>query len=192
MLRTMNRFIPLRVSIQDEVIGLNVSEHGATTELLDLWGEMHAHRVSGDLTHRIHVEPNTEVGQIAQEYNHVLQQVDEEIRGHHVIAEALRQAERRYRRIFEEAIEGIFQTTPDGRYIIANPALARIYGHDSPEDLIVGVTDIAQQLYIAPNRRREFQRLMERFGIVTDFESEIRRKDGSTAWISENTASRQG
>ena len=185
-LRMLDYFVPLRVSLEDEVIGLNIAEHGARTEMLDLWGEMHAHRVSGDLTHRVRVEPHTEVGQIAQEYNRVLQQVDVEIQRHEDIAEALRQAERRYRRIFEEAIEGIFQTTPDGQYIIANPALARIYGHDSPEDLISGVTDIAHQLYTDPNRRREFQLLMDRYGIVTDFESEIRRKDGTTAWISEN------
>lgn len=185
-LKVLNVFVPLRVSLEDEVVGLNVAEHGAQTELLELWSEMHSHRINGKLTHRVTVEPHSEVGHIALEYNRVLQQVDEEIGRHEEIAKALRQAESRYRRIFEEAIEGIFQTSPDGQYIIANPALARIYGHESPSDLMSGVTDIAQQLYVDPNRRREFQLMMDRFGIVTDFESEIRRKDGSTAWISEN------
>lgn len=185
-LKILNVLVPLRVSLEDEVVGLNIAEHGAQTELLELWSEMHSHRINGRLTQRVTVEPHSEVGHIALEYNRVLQQVDEEIERHQEIAEALRRAESRYRRIFEEAIEGIFQTSPDGHYIIANPALARIYGHDSPAELMSDITDISQQLYVDPNRRREFQVMMDRYGLVTDFESEIRRKDGSTAWISEN------
>ena len=73
--------------------------------------------------------------------------------------EALREAETKYRGIFENAIEGIFQTTPDGHYISANPALARLYGYSGPEELIGRLTDIENQLYVEPNRRQEFQRL---------------------------------
>lgn len=101
-------------------------------------------------------------------------------------AQALQEAERRYRSIFENAIEGVFQTTPDGTYIAVNPALARIYGYRSPEDLIVGLRDIRHQLYVEPERRSEFMRLMEERGSVSNFESRVYRRDGDIIWISEN------
>ncbi|MFJ3046885.1 putative bifunctional diguanylate cyclase/phosphodiesterase [Herbaspirillum chlorophenolicum] len=101
-------------------------------------------------------------------------------------AQALQEAERRYRSIFENAIEGVFQTTPDGTYIAVNPALARIYGYRSPEDLIVSLRDIRHQLYVEPERRSEFMRLMEEHGSVSNFESRVYRRDGDIIWISEN------
>jgi len=101
--------------------------------------------------------------------------------------EALRQTEEKYRTIFENAVNGIFQTTPDGNYISANPALARIYGYDSPEEIIANVTNIGEQLYVDSNRRAEFMRLMQENGAVSNFESQIYGKDGRGIWISENT-----
>lgn len=99
---------------------------------------------------------------------------------------ALLQAEEKYRSIFEHIVEGIFQTTPDGRYLSANPALARIYGYDRPEELINHLTDISRELYVEPNRRDEFIAVMEKFDVVKDFESRVYRKDRSVIWISEN------
>lgn len=101
-------------------------------------------------------------------------------------AAALRAAEARYRGIFENAVEGIFQTTPEGHYRSANPALARIYGYATPDDLIANLTDIERQLYVVPTRRAEFRRAINEAGVVYGFESEIRRRDGSVVWISEN------
>ncbi|MBD2743461.1 PAS domain S-box protein [Coleofasciculus sp. FACHB-1120] len=98
---------------------------------------------------------------------------------------ALRQAEERYRSIFENAVEGIFQTTPDGRFINANPALARLYGYSSPEELIANVTSVERQLYVDPNRRTEFIAAMQKYDSVSRFESQIYRQDGSTIWILE-------
>ena len=95
-------------------------------------------------------------------------------------------AEEQHRSIFENAIEGIFQTTPEGRYIAVNPALARIYGYHSPQELVANLTDIAGQLYVDAGRRREFRTLLERCDAVHNFESEVRRKDGSVVWIAEN------
>ncbi|HMM37985.1 MAG TPA: EAL domain-containing protein [Desulfovibrio sp.] len=100
---------------------------------------------------------------------------------------ALERSERRYRNVFDNAVEGIFVTTPDGRYIDANPALARMYGFDSPTDLKAHFDDIASQLYVEPGRRDEYLALMAEFGEVLAFESEIYRKDGKTIWISENS-----
>ena len=101
-------------------------------------------------------------------------------------AEALRLAEQKYRSIFEHATEGIFQTTPDGQYLSANPTLARIYGYASPAELIASLTNISRQLYVLPGRRDEFIRLMRTDGVVTAFESQVYRHDESIIWILEN------
>ena len=99
---------------------------------------------------------------------------------------ALHEALRRYRSIFEHATEGIFQTTPNGRYIDANPALARIYNYPNPEAMIAALRDIRHQLYVNQSRRDEFVRLMFEHGSVRNFESQVYRQDGSIIWISEN------
>jgi diguanylate cyclase (GGDEF)-like protein/PAS domain S-box-containing protein len=100
--------------------------------------------------------------------------------------QALREAERRYYNLFENAIEGIFRTTLEGKYIDANPALARIYGFESAAELMQSLSDIRNQLYVAPHRRDEFMDLIKARGIVSSFESQIYRKNGEIIWISEN------
>ncbi len=102
---------------------------------------------------------------------------------------ALRLAEHRYQSIFEHALEGIFQTSREGMYIAANPALVKMYGYGSFEELAGSVNNIATQLYVDPNRRAEFIRIMQEQGQVLHFESEVRRNDGKTIWISENVRS---
>ncbi len=99
---------------------------------------------------------------------------------------ALKQAEESYRSIFENAIEGIFQTTPQGNYLRVNPALAKIYGYPSATVLINSLTNIEQQLYKDPQRRQEFRDLLQEHDFVADFESEVYCYDGSLIWISEN------
>ncbi|HSN04832.1 MAG TPA: PAS domain S-box protein, partial [Nitrospira sp.] len=100
--------------------------------------------------------------------------------------EALRQAEEKYRAIFDNAVEGIFQSTPGGRFLSANPALARMCGYASPEELISSVTDIAQQIYVDPECRRGLIRLVDLRGVLQGFEYEVRRKDGKKIWVSES------
>ena len=95
-------------------------------------------------------------------------------------------AELKYRRIFENAGEGIFQSTPEGAYLIANPALAHMHGFESPADLIRSRKDISRQVYVEPTEREEFKRLLEQFGSVHDFEHQTIRRDGSKIWISVN------
>jgi diguanylate cyclase (GGDEF)-like protein/PAS domain S-box-containing protein len=102
------------------------------------------------------------------------------------IEDTLRRTQDQYRSIFENAIEGIFQSTRDGKYLSVNPALARIYGYQSPEDLITHLDDIAQGLYIDTSRRDDFVSLMYADGIVVNFESQVRCKDGSPIWINES------
>ncbi|HTR01042.1 MAG TPA: EAL domain-containing protein [Candidatus Acidoferrum sp.] len=110
----------------------------------------------------------------------------QDITDRHLHERALRKAEQRYRSIFENANEGIFQTTVDGLYLDVNPALATIYGYQSPQALIEALDDIGQQLYVEPGRRDEFIRQMAQHSSVTNFESRVFRKDRSIIWISEN------
>jgi PAS domain S-box-containing protein len=89
-------------------------------------------------------------------------------------------------RFFKESSEGFFVTTPEGEYVDSNPALARIYGYASSKVLIKGLKNIAQTLYVLPDRRRQFMTQIERDGSVKNFISQVRRKDGSLIWISED------
>ncbi|MEG4494371.1 response regulator [Microcoleus sp. D3_18_C4] len=102
---------------------------------------------------------------------------------------ALRQSETKYRSIFENAVEGIFQTTPTGHYLSGNSALARIYGYESSTQMLAELTDINRQFYVNPHRRAEFMAQLGARHQVSKFESQIYRRDGSTIWISENARS---
>jgi phosphoserine phosphatase RsbU/P len=110
----------------------------------------------------------------------------EVVRSFNAVADALREAEANYRSIFENAMEGIFQTTPGGHYLSANPMLAKIYGYDSAQDLVQTLSNIGEKLYVDPNQRDRFAQLMALHGSIQAFESEVYRKDGSTIWISES------
>jgi len=100
--------------------------------------------------------------------------------------ELLRIAQEKYHSIVENAMEGIFQSTPSGGYISANPALAKLYGYDSPEELMSDIKNISQQLYVDAERRLEFVAAMEADNAVSGFESMVCRKDGRRIWVSEN------
>ncbi len=100
--------------------------------------------------------------------------------------EALRIAEENYRSIFENALEGIFQSSPQGRFLSVNPALARIYGYNSPKEMIDSITNISEQLYVDPEKRIEFRKLLEQQDTVKDFEYRCYCKDGSIIWTEIN------
>jgi PAS domain S-box-containing protein len=100
---------------------------------------------------------------------------------------ALRQSEARYRSIFENALEGIYQTTLDGTFLSANESMARILGYDDPEDLMTGVRDIRSQLYASPADRERFIDLLREYGRVMGFEARMRRKDGGIIWVCLNS-----
>jgi PAS domain S-box-containing protein len=92
----------------------------------------------------------------------------------------------RLKEVLDSAVEGFYQTTPDGRFLAANHALARILGYDSPEGLLAQVTDVARQLYADPTQRREFLRLVREEGGVRDFEVRLIRRDGNAVWVAVN------
>jgi PAS domain S-box-containing protein len=98
-----------------------------------------------------------------------------------------RLAEESYRKLFEASIDGIYVTTPSGELLNANPALARIMGYDTPEQLISGASsDIAHNVYVHPSAREEFKRLMQRDGMVREFEYQVRQRNGNILWLSDS------
>src|SRR5277367_1984146 len=100
--------------------------------------------------------------------------------------QALEESEKKYRAMFEESLIGIFQSSREGRYLSANRAMAAMLGYQSPEELQVSVTDIAQEVYVDPQRRDELVRSMERNGVVQNFECQLYRKDRQKIWVSTN------
>ncbi|MEN9847363.1 MAG: hypothetical protein RL368_103 [Pseudomonadota bacterium] len=147
-----------------------ISEHQQTAEELQRYRE--------------HLE--AEVARRTLALQQANQNLQHEIEEHLETERALMAAEKRYRSIFENTLEGIFQTTPDGHYLNANPSLVNIYGYSCTLELMQSLNDIGLQLYIQEGRREEFLKIMEVNGFVTDFESQVKRKDGKIIWISEN------
>jgi PAS domain S-box-containing protein len=98
----------------------------------------------------------------------------------------LKEAETRYRGMFENAIEGIYQSTPDGRYLVVNAALAKMYGYVRPDELMNQVSDIQNQIYVDATMREQFKRQIELTGFVRGLEYQVRRRDGNVIWISES------
>jgi adenylate cyclase len=97
-----------------------------------------------------------------------------------------KQAEERYRGLFENATEGMFQTTPAGKYLNANAALAKLYGYESSRELIENIGNIADRLYADAGRRDEINALLTEQDSLVGIVSKIRCRDGSVMWISEN------
>jgi len=108
------------------------------------------------------------------------------VRSFNSVAIALRESEAKYRSIFENSVDGIFQTTVEGKYLSVNPALARIYGYASVEQMLKEIVDIQSDLYVDRDRRQQFQSLMEANDTITNFESQVYKRDRTTIWISEN------
>src|SRR5688572_8025892 len=98
----------------------------------------------------------------------------------------VQRAEENYRSIFDNALEGVFQSTPEGRFITVNPAMSRILGYDSPEEMIEKITNIGQQLYVNPADGAAAARLQADCGKIIGFEFQAPRKDGQTIWLSLN------
>jgi diguanylate cyclase (GGDEF)-like protein/PAS domain S-box-containing protein len=124
------------------------------------------------------------VAERTRELSRANTQLKIEVAERKVVGDALRRAEGKFRGIFENAVEGIFQISPEGRYLSANPAMAMIFGYDSPEELVLALSYASP--YVEPQRREHFLEVMERDGEVQSFESQVRRKSGRVIWISEN------
>jgi PAS domain S-box-containing protein len=103
-----------------------------------------------------------------------------------VAEESLRNAEAKYRRIFEGGVEGIYEASVEGRCLTANPAMARMLGYDSEDEMCSSITDSANQIWANPDERARYVRLLEEHNEVPGFETEFRRKDRMNIWVSIN------
>lgn len=137
----------------------------------------------GDLDQQVKEDsPIIEVGTLAHSFNTMAEQLKASFSTLEHKNEALRIAEENFRSIFENALEGIFQSSPEGRFLSVNSALAQIYGYGSPQEMIEQITDISHQLYVDPERRTEFKELLNQQNFVKDFEYRCYCKDGSIIW----------
>ena len=122
-----------------------------------------------------------------------------EIEGHTVLLEcfidisdrktaekALRASEEKHRLLFENAVEGIYQTTPEGRFLSVNPSFLRIFGFNSQEELLLHFTDIGKQQYLIPEDREKFKKTIDAKGEITAFETQLLNKAGTPIWVSLN------
>src|ERR1700719_862064 len=147
----------------------------------------------GDLGARMKRFREDEFGAIATALNSMAEQLQKnktdllaEITERKQSEKALCEAEEKYRSIFEHSNDGIFQNTSEGRFLSANPALARMLGFDSPEELIRERGDIERQGYANPVMRDKFKQALEENGFITTSEYEVYRKDGATIWVAES------
>ncbi|HZJ17893.1 MAG TPA: PAS domain S-box protein [Chthoniobacteraceae bacterium] len=108
------------------------------------------------------------------------------------LVEGLRDRETKYRSMFDNALEGMFQTTPEGRFVAANKALAHMYGYASPEHLMESLSDIGAQLYADSAQRAALMQTLEDKDAVRDFEVKVVRADGRTIWLRENVRAVRG
>jgi PAS domain S-box-containing protein len=134
----------------------------------------------GSLNQTLEVRHHDEIGVLARVFNTMTQKLGQSFEG-------LRESEAKYRQIFEEAMEGLFQSTLEGRFTHVNPAMTRILGYDSAEDLIDSILDIRTHLYVRPDDRDQLLSDLWRQGYVLGREVQVRRKDGQVIWVSLNT-----
>jgi PAS domain S-box-containing protein len=133
----------------------------------------------GNFDKSIHIRGSDEIGQLSSSFNAMTKKIKQQLN-------ELKEAEENYRGIFENAVEGIYQTTPEGRIINANPSMASILGYAGPDDLVKSVLDIGKQMYVDQSRREELLRLFEKSDTVSSFEAQLFRKDNSIIWVSLN------
>jgi PAS domain S-box-containing protein len=116
----------------------------------------------------------------------VLQAIVRDVSDRREAEKKLRISEEKYRSIFENAIEGIFQTTPEGKVVTANTTFAKMYGYGSPHEMMSSIDDMGKQLYVNPEDRERFRTICEEYGFVEGFEEQVYRKDRKKIWVSIN------
>ena len=135
---------------------------------------------SGNYKKPLSMVPQQDISAIIREINTMAENITSK-------TEALSESERKYRALFDGAIEGIFQTTSDGqKFITANPSLAEIFGYDSPAEMLSSISDITQQVYVNPDEALQIVSKLKQQKQVTKFETQVYRKDRSVIWISLN------
>ncbi|KPA09060.1 multi-sensor hybrid histidine kinase [Candidatus Magnetomorum sp. HK-1] len=131
----------------------------------------------GDYQHRLSVTGIEEIESLALAFNDMTIELQDK-------QEFLKRAEKKYRGIFENAVEGIFQMTPDGRFLDVNPSMARILGYDSQKELLAEITDLAKQSFVRPDDLSEFKHILAEKLQIIDFETQLYQKNGQKRWCS--------
>lgn len=171
----INRFYRLRVDARAEQVGLNISEHAASTEIIELLAEMEEQRRRGDFSQPVSVESQTEVGQVARQYNHVLQRVNEEIRKREDLLGALSVSETRKSAILDAVLDCIITIDHQGRILEFNPAATRTFG--CSRRIVLG--QALAWLVIPEGQRQEFEQALA-LGFVGESSFVINRRAQTT------------
>ncbi len=143
----------------------------------------------GGLTGVLYLENNQITGAFPPDRVHVLQVLASQAAisiENAKLYNQVRVSAQKYHSIFENAVEGIFQSSPEGFFININPAMAEIFGYDSADEMRSEIRDIASQLYVHPQDRDVFRRILNEKGEIIGFETQMHRKDGSIIWASIN------
>ncbi|GAB7078560.1 EAL domain-containing protein [Megalodesulfovibrio paquesii] len=156
------------------------------TAILCVFRDITERKVNNEIARRAQEDLERKVEERTRELSHANALLKLEAAERSMVGEALRKAEARYRSIFEKAVEGIFQISAEGRYLAANPALARIFGYESPDEFMTAVALDPNKHFADPEAYQEFLRRIEVFGQIKEFQTRIRKVDGSIVWISAN------
>ena len=169
--------------------------------LLDLVKTAEAISVVPDYSIRANLVSRDELGLLVSAFNGMLDQIqkrDQQLQQHRERLEEevasrtvellqantqLRGAEEKYRRIFEDAVVGIYQITPEGRPLSINRALAEMHGFDSPEQFLSDVSNVATECFVDPGRMDDFRRAVDNHGVVRGVELQVYRRDRTTKWV---------
>jgi diguanylate cyclase (GGDEF)-like protein/PAS domain S-box-containing protein len=178
------------IDAKDEIGELAETMQAMSEEIEDLVDglEDRVHQATSELSHAKQ-ELEIKVEERTSELSRANIQLKIEIAERKVVGEALKKTEQKYRAIFENAVEGIFQFSPDGYYISANPAMARIFGFDSPGAFMNAVNDGGEHFHVNPEQRAQYLGLLEERGELKDHAYQVRRRDGKIIWVSESARS---
>lgn len=171
---------------RDQVVGNSVLDLNIIYDVEELYALRQASEEYGQLKdYEIRVrKPSGEVGHILLSNNKIDIGATEYILSSGLDITERKRAEENYRSIFNNSIDGIFQSLDDGSFLTVNPAMARIYGYESPEEMLRSVNNIASQLYVDANQREEVRRRLRSGERLIGYETFEYRKDGSTFWTS--------
>ncbi len=153
-LKLVNYYFPLRVSLEAEKLGLNVSEHNATTETLSLFNEIESHSREGDFSNPVYVEPFTEVGQIAEKYNQVLTRVNSEIAEREQAIDSFKSSESRRDAILSSALDCIICIDVEGVIQEFNPAAEKCFGYNKQRVIKKNFIDY----FVLPDQQESFKK----------------------------------